>query len=181
MNEHDHKFMARASCRQWLLAVETQKRRCLGHLAEHAAVDDVPLRLRGQRHLDIADASRVDEHFFVVALGNADKWLGRLATLEADKQPFHDRLLSDVPHLRDVRNMREHADEYFEGDGRAQDRFIFHTDELTADATGTIVMGDKYLLGGRLDLINAGVVAADILAILFPTNESIFAGLPRRI
>jgi hypothetical protein len=49
--------------------------------------------------------------------------------------------------IRDLRNMREHVVDYFEGYGRDSDRWQFETPEFKADASASV----GTLIGGRLD------------------------------
>jgi len=101
---------------------------------------------------------RVEEHFFVIALGKAMDWLSELKQLKPATAPRIDAFLQSLPHAVDVRNMREHDIEYFKGKGRNQERFMHsHTDSTgqvlgEADASSTAVYGDEYMIGGRLNV-----------------------------
>jgi len=58
--------------------------------------------------------------------------------------------------------MREHVIDYFKGEGRKKDRWIFETPDLKADAgtlTGTII-------GGRLDYAKFSAAAERLLSAL---------------
>lgn len=73
-------------------------------------------------------------------------------------------------NIRDLRNMREHVVDYFEGVGRDKSRWEIETPEFKADATA--VVGP--LIGGRLDWALFVVAAKRLLpallagAILYP-------------
>jgi len=61
--------------------------------------------------------------------------------------------------IRDLRNMREHVVEYFQGVGRNKDRWMVETPEYRADASGMV--GTK--IGGRLDWKAFSEAAARLL------------------
>lgn len=95
------------------------------------------------------------EHFFANALGKSIDFLGKLSN-------FGD-ILKDIlnsiggPQVAlDLRNMREHDDEYIAGNGHAQNRFITRNDELSiiTDATSTCIDFEnrQYILGGKINL-----------------------------
>ena len=61
--------------------------------------------------------------------------------------------------IRDLRNMREHAVDYFKGDGLAKDRWSVETPEYSADASS---YGGP-IIGGRLDWSAFGAAAGRLL------------------
>jgi hypothetical protein len=54
----------------------------------------------------------------------------------------------DTQDTRDLRNMREHVVDYFQGRGNNQDRWWVETPEYKADASTFV---DGKMIGGRLD------------------------------
>lgn len=54
--------------------------------------------------------------------------------------------------LKDVRDMREHEDEYRLGEGRARKRYVHHDAEtkVAASADWTVVVGSRHMIGNRL-------------------------------
>jgi hypothetical protein len=54
----------------------------------------------------------------------------------------------DTQDARDLRNMREHVVDYFQGRGNNQDRWWVETPEYKADASAFV---DGKFIGGRLD------------------------------
>jgi len=148
----DVDFLAEANSKQWLEAVLMQGERCV------FALNTLRSRLDPTELRHASNTMRVEEHFFVIALGKAMDWLSELARLQTASQPVIEHYLSQLPHARDVRNMREHDIEYFKGNGRRQPHFVHeHTDAAgqvlaQADGSSTVVFGDQYLIGGRLDL-----------------------------
>ena len=60
-----------------------------------------------------------------------------------------------ISHLIiELRNMREHDDDYIRGTGHKQNNFItVSVDHLfSADATSTLIIDDRILLGGKVDV-----------------------------
>ena len=64
--------------------------------------------------------------------------------------------------IRDLRNMREHVIDYFQGRGRDKDRWQVETSEFKADASSVI----NTMIGGRLDWARFTAVAEKLLPVL---------------
>ena len=158
----DFTFLAEANSKQWLDAVLMQGERCV------VALNALRIRCDSEELRRASNTMRVEEHFFVIALGKAMDWLSEFAQLQTAYRPAIERYLSQLPHARDVRNMREHDIEYFKGEGRRQPNFVHkHTDEngqvlAQSDGSSTVVFGDKYLIGGRLDLNGVLRISKDL-------------------
>jgi len=152
IDRKDFEFLTEANSRQWLDAVLMQGQRCV------TAVN----ALRGagciEQSRHASNMMRIEEHFFVIALGKAMEWLAELAKQRDEFRPAIEAYLAQMPHARDVRNMREHDIAYFKGTGNRQPYFVHeHTDSdgqvlALADGSSTAVFGEQYLIGGRLDL-----------------------------
>jgi hypothetical protein len=61
--------------------------------------------------------------------------------------------------IRDLRNMREHVVEYFQGGGHTSDRWSVETPGFKADASSVV----ETMIGGRLDWIRFGAAAERLL------------------
>ena len=152
IDKKDFEFLTQANSRQWLDAVVMQGERCVtavSALRSSGCIEQL-------RHA--SNMMRVEEHFFIIALGKAMEWLAELAIQRDEFRPAIEGYLAEMPHARDVRNMREHDIAYFKGEGNRQSRFVHqHTDSdgqvlASADGSSTVVFGEQYLIGGRLDL-----------------------------
>ncbi len=172
-------IFARIAAMTWLMGTVTQGNRVLENLGSTLAVIG---RLSGetdcmtrQKEISELQATRqVDEHFFLIAAMKAYDWI-KLAK-DGGKGPVTDMeafLGVLAPHTADIRNMREHDDEYIRGKGRNQDRYEtpvessfpnkYRSDGL-CEASTTIVNSDKeYLLGGRVCLRRVTAAAATLL------------------
>lgn len=74
-------------------------------------------------------------------MGQFTELINKIQTLAADR------------NFTDIRNMRVHYDDYYEGAGRNQSRFVHENRMGSVDASSTIVLGDdQYMIGGRLNL-----------------------------
>ena len=112
---------------------------------------------------------RAQEHFFVIALGKALDWLKEVEAVDPALKPLIAEFRSKVPDGRDVRNMREHDNAYLRGRGRRQATFHKRVEGyagmnvvISSDATATVIVGEHYLIGGRLN-VRETVAAADQL------------------
>jgi hypothetical protein len=148
----DFVFLTEANSRQWLDAVLMQGERCVTAVNLLRSADGI------EQFRHASNMMRIEEHFFVIALGKAMEWLAELAKQSDEFRPEIEGYLAQMPHARDVRNMREHDIAYFKGEGNRHSRFVHqHTDSdghvlAISDATSTAVFGEQYLIGGRLDL-----------------------------
>jgi hypothetical protein len=61
--------------------------------------------------------------------------------------------------IRDLRNMREHVVDYFQGHGRASQRWFAETPHFRADASSVV----GTMIGGRLDWIKFAAAAERLL------------------
>ena len=119
---------------------------------------DEYIKTGNQRFLDLSNQRQNDfqqnrfvrmmeEHFFVIALGKSLDYLKVF--------PEYSHLLQEIDNrfslrkISDLRNMREHDDEYTSGMGRAQSRFEFLDAAKShgGDMTGTLCSPTEYNLG----------------------------------
>lgn len=123
---------------------------------------------------NLHDFTKVEEHFFVIAVGKAMDWLREFQDNDHRQENIQE-FLDAIPHARNIRNMREHDDAYLKGEGRKQNlfhhEFELHEGKFTgsADATSTIVINDNYMIGGRLDVVRT-IKAADKLCQFLAEN-----------
>ncbi|MFM0399679.1 hypothetical protein PQR37_34420 [Paraburkholderia nemoris] len=136
-------FLPASSCLMWARATK----RCADELLAGLATR-VP-----------RDRSLVTEHFFVIASMKLKDWCD---VLQALHPPFAEtcQIIFEVvtEDVKDVRDMREHDDEYLQGNGRHKQRYTYSTDRFSADASSTVVDEGRYLIGGRVHV--ESIVAA---------------------
>lgn len=102
---------------------------------------------------------KVERHLFCVAASqffDHRRWLGRLGG-------FDEGVLTAIdlfePDVRAMRNLNEHAIEYFEGRGQRPKDWMFNSDDFNSDPTGTI----NTLIGGRVDWVKLNEAAQRLL------------------
>lgn len=114
---------------------------------------------------------QTEQHLFVIAANQFFKyrrWVGELDLV--DNQIFCeiDAFGRDVDVLRD---MKEHVVEYFKGEGRRPHDFVFSEEQsvekwgesVIADASATMMSGNSYRIGNRLDVFALAAVAENVL------------------
>jgi hypothetical protein len=91
---------------------------------------------------------RCEHHYFAISankvLEHRDWVLAPALCAKVDFTMLDEFSRTDI---RDLRNMREHAIDYFSGSGNNKDRWFIESPSFRADAS-TSVLG---LIGGRLD------------------------------
>lgn len=101
----------------------------------------------------------VEEEFFVVAVRRLLRWAneGKSRYLVAHNE--FDALFAFEQTVIDLRDMREHADDYIvRKKGRKQDKFHYSATGkdgsplYSSDATATVVLEGNYMIGGRLSV-----------------------------
>jgi hypothetical protein len=144
MSDDEERFMALEGLVQWTATVITQAQRIAAtiEMLRSSTTRDANLRRRYVHSL------HSECHFFAIAahkvLEHRD-WVlrfGLCANVNFDE--FNQFTVSDV---RDLRNMREHQVEYFQGKGRDRERWRVDTPEFSADASSM----NGTMIGGRLD------------------------------
>ena len=100
---------------------------------------------------------KLEEEFFIFALDRAIFHLKELENLYTEFCPILAKIDKEVglSHIKDVRDMRTHSDEYRKGKGRAKSRLFVSPQNLpikpNIDAMSSIMFNDLYLIGGRVD------------------------------
>jgi hypothetical protein len=141
MSPEQEKFMASEGLVQWTAGVIAQAGRIAG-VPRRASMDKAEDR-RARIHTLHCEA-----HYFVTAawkLLEFRAWASRLGLFATIDFSEIDKFSKD--DIRDLRNMREHVVNYFEGKGYDKDRWMIETPEFKADAS--TMVGTK--IGGRLD------------------------------
>jgi hypothetical protein len=141
MSSDDERFMAFEGLVQWTSGVIAQAERVT--YSKKLIADMSPERRRAAIH-----AGHCETHYFVTAawkLLEYRKWVPSFGL--CSNVDFSEIDKFSESDFRDLRNMREHVVEYFQGMGNDKDRWVIDAPEYKADAstmTGT-------LIGGRLD------------------------------
>ena len=122
----------------------------------------------------------VEEHFFVIALGKSCDFLKRI---DEFKEISEELGIKFGNNIRDIRNMREHDDEYIAGKGYNMKSFIHEDKERStiSDATSTIVCHSqkRYMLGGRLNIYEVIDFYLDKIIYISSTADEILQKLYR--
>ena len=155
------------SARYWIQAVEFQARRVI---ATHAA------------SFDFQAPAKMEEQFLLIATKKARRWLDiatKAGGLADNAKNRIDAFLAATATADDLRNFREHDDEYDLGRGRNMDRVntvaemgekrfkvghringIYRDNGPVGDISD--INGLHILLGGRFDVIAAMTTAGDL-------------------
>lgn len=162
MTDDEKKFMAAQGLLQWLAAAVMQGKRLsaiykseMPRLGQLSSTERNLLVLRS--HTEGNFLANAAKH--VIEYRNWTTALGLFASVDFSALDSFDQKA-----ITDLRNMREHMIDYFEGRGGAQDQWFVETPEFSADASS--VVGP--LLGGRLDYqaytATCEVVLQDVMA-----------------
>jgi hypothetical protein len=147
--------LAETGVRRWLRAIIMQGRRC-----EEANSRLLLAIQRGgapwqEIMADYKADCWIEEHFFLIALAKALTWLRILARWRPEDRARIKEFVKSQPHAVDLRDMREHDDEYLRGGGRRRQRLHHEAQGAGASinfplhATDTTISGSEYVLGGR--------------------------------
>jgi hypothetical protein len=111
------------------------------------------------------DLRKVEEDFFVYALDRAVVYLQELAGSYYEFNPFLEKIYKKLGrhNIKNVRDMRTHSNEYRIGKGKFQKKFYTPTSmykgilgkEANVDATSSVLLGNCYQIGGRIDFNKA--------------------------
>jgi hypothetical protein len=160
MSAEAERFMAFMGLIQWTQAVISQSERV--EQAQRKMRDKEGLHDAAQRQERML-AMHTECHFFSVAaykLIEHRSWVRTFGLCETVDFSKVDQF--SVKDIRDLRNMREHVVDYFQGSGHAKERWVVETPEFSADASS--IAGT--LIGGRLDWVAFSAVAKDLLRAL---------------
>lgn len=171
MTANDDLWHAQTMTRKWLRAIILQGNRCEAALPRAADLinrGDVPkLDALAAYHAD----GGIEEHFFLIALDKALRWLLLLARLAPEHRDAIKKFRKGQPDSEAVRDVREHDDEYLlvlDADKRKEQLPGKPPVIFDAEATSTIVSPSMYFLGGRVDVRRTTVEAEQLYHQLFP-------------
>jgi hypothetical protein len=166
MTPEQERFMSFEGLLQWtqavvrqserLTALDVQSRARWERRPERFSVEDQRARVDAM-HEEIL-ARHTESHFFAIAASKLiehRRWVesfGLCANVD-----FSEIDGFSVQDIKDVRDMREHVKDYFQGEGKFPDRW--RTPDGTADASS--LNGTK--IGGRLDWVAFGAAAKRLL------------------
>ncbi|WP_134046904.1 hypothetical protein [Paraburkholderia caballeronis] len=148
-------------CRKWARAVINLGRKILNTPA-----------------LADGDMQFANEHFFLISIMKLYDWCDVLQAVEP-RFANASKIVFDVvtPDVKNVRDMREHDDEYLQGGGRRKKEFIFTAGAaISIDATSTFVTDSGYFIGGRVNVAVLVDAASRFLPMLFDELDAV--GLP---
>jgi hypothetical protein len=148
------RFMAFEGVLQWAHAVIQQSERLSAAYDGNRPAIDPTARHQAVRAL------HTECHFFVIAANKLIEycdWARGFALFSTIDFSGIDQFSNG--NIRDLRNMREHVVEYFQGAGHAPSRWIYETPEYKADASSLAGV----MIGGRLDWVAFSAAVRRIL------------------
>jgi hypothetical protein len=156
MSKDEECFMAFTGLIQWTQGVVFQSKRVIAASEQLAKCASNPEPLP-----EAIYASHSEEHYFVIAAYKVieyRQWVRSLGLCNgADFSEIDSFSRQD---LKDLRNMREHIVEYFQGKGNEKTRWYIETPEYRADASCTV----GTMIGGRLDYVRFTGAAERLLS-----------------
>ena len=161
----DQKFMAFEGLLAWAKAIVRQAGRVseaqdlLKNISREFARREPRGIFSAEPIRDAGHVFKAERHLFCNAAGNFfdhRRWLRKLGGFDEGVFAEIDSFERDVKAMRDL---NEHAIEYFEGKGKRPKDWIFNGDDFNSDPTGTI----NTLIGGRLDWVKLSEAAARLL------------------
>ncbi len=120
--------------------------------------DDLSLSLASKFRQEFENnkfRSFMEEHFFIIALAKSIDFFKKFNNFDDIRNDIY--INWGKTTIDDIRNMREHDDEFIVGKGKTRPQNFLHEDQSRrniSDATSTIIDFSKreYLLGGRLNI-----------------------------
>ncbi|MGX4771847.1 hypothetical protein ACWAUC_18890 [Bradyrhizobium guangdongense] len=140
----DQRFMALEGFLTWVRAVLVQADRVSS--AQDAIITQMRART-GPEMRAMIHAFQAERHLFCVAAAKMlehRRWIGDLDRVDSSVFAELDQFEADV---QEMRNLNEHAIEYFRGKGRFPAKWDEQMKAYNSDPTGT----QDSLIGGRLD------------------------------
>lgn len=120
----------------------------------------------------IKDMIFFHQQYFISSLNQAREWIRESIKYDSRIKEIYRKINEKFPDIRDVRNMNEHDIDYFKEKGNNQKRFLKSFDggiKIVSDATSTIITGDGYFIGGRINLQEV----LDYFREIYPIIESV--------
>lgn len=152
MSKDDERFMAFTGLIEWTQCVIAQSKRIFEaeQLLNNAQVGGIPPIY----------ALHSEHHFFVIAANKLLEFRDWTRALDLyNGVDFSEIDLFCVQDIQDLRNMREHVVQYFQGRGHFPDRWVFEHPEYSADASACV----GTTIGGRLDYVKFAAAAVGLL------------------
>jgi hypothetical protein len=160
MSADDERFMAFEGLVQWAHDVVEQGRHISDALAHQRATPVLPDV--AQRRKSIYALHATCHHFVIAAyklLEHRDWAAAQHLCADFDFSEIDQFSKADI---RDLRNMREHQMEYFQGKGRSPGRWLVETPEYRADASSLV----GSMIGGRLDWVEFAAATERLVPVL---------------
>ncbi|MCA6110468.1 hypothetical protein [Bradyrhizobium cenepequi] len=158
MTLDQERFMAFEGLVQWTACTIEQ-----GKKIERATERQRKSSASGMERRIASAMVRCEHHYFAIAANKVcehREWVARLGLCEGvDFTSLDEFSRSDI---KDLRDMREHVIDYFEGIGRAKDRWVARGAEYSADASSSV----GTIIGGRLDWLRFTNMAEGLLLTL---------------
>lgn len=167
MSEEETKgkdYMVLHTLKNWLVAICMQGERVLENSKQMEKFDQ-------SQSYQLARIMRSpDEHFFLIATNKCLEYVAQAVNRKlVDKKSFIPLWAVTSKVVKKVRDMREHDVEYVvKGVGKKQSDFVQYLSEYSAaiDASSTIVIDGKYLIGGLVSLVDTMEAAKALIPIL---------------
>lgn len=169
-------------------AIETMKRAVLLTNQMYNSRDDADVEQRLSNEInENSYRQRMEEYFFALVLGKSVDFLRRLSEFSSIVSVIDQRI--GLQNIMDIRNMREHDDDYIGGEGyNAKERLIGKEKLLggvdeegssMVDGTATMiyVTEDKYLLGNIIDIFEVVRVFKDEIKNIEKIKNELLFGL----
>jgi hypothetical protein len=160
MSADNERYMAFEGLVQWTQAVVAQSGRvriATERLHAEGTIRNPALRREAMMGL------HTEHHFFCISAHKVLEyraWAGSIGLFA--KVDFTEVDQFSAEDIRDLRNMREHVIDYFQGVGRNKPRWFVQTSQYRADASSVI----GTLIGGRLDWVKFSAAAERLLPLL---------------
>lgn len=167
MSKDDERFMAFAGLIEWTQGVIFQSKRI--------ADAEQSLRIIRAGGIPMIYVLHCEHHFFVIAANKLLEYRDWTKSLNLySGVDFSAIDLFSRQDVTDLRNMREHVVEYFQGDGHAKDRWLVDKPEYKADASSCV----GTMIGGRLDYVKFAAAAVRLLPELLKEPSPHLGAIP---
>jgi hypothetical protein len=163
MSTDQEKFLAFEGLVQWAFDVVEQSRQISKAIEQQRAHSSPPIRQDPvETRRDFHALHSACHHFVIAAhklLEHRDWVITHGLCIGVDFSEI-DQFSKDA--IRDLRNMREHVKDYFQGLGNAPGRWVIETPQFRADASSLV----GPMIGGRLDWIKFASATERLIPIL---------------
>ena len=157
MRQSEERFMAYSGLIQWTEGLVSQCWRV------KEASESMAEAFAAGNHVSSLNRLHCEAHYYVIAANKVLEyrtWAQQHGLFKNVDFSKLDKINGQA--IKDLRNMREHVVEYFQGKGRAKHRWVATTPGIAADASSMV----NSLIGGRLDYIEFTKIVEDILPML---------------